>query len=254
MELEKKKGFDGFSLKMIAVISMMIDHSAAGILRLLINSGRLDGGTFGREKWANVYYIMRDIGRIAFPIFCFLLVEGFCYTRNKAKYLVRLFLFALISEIPFDLGLHGQLIDLENQNVFFTLFLGMCALCGLGIIKEKIQNHFVYGLSAVFITLVFMEISELLHTDYHRFGVLVIVLFYVFREYRPLACGMGLLVLILCFGRELPAVFAFPLLLFYNGRRGRGMKYFFYVFYPAHLTILYLVGSFLGLYGSVYFR
>ena len=237
MELEKKKGFDGFSLKMIAVISMMIDHSAAGILRLLINSGRLDGGTFGREKWANVYYIMRDIGRIAFPIFCFLLVEGFCYTRNKAKYLVRLFLFALISEIPFDLGLHGQL----------------CALCGLGIIKEKIQNHFVYGLSAVFITLFFMGISELLHTDYHRFGVLVIVLFYVFREYRPLACGMGLLVLILCFGRELPAVFAFPLLLFYNGRRGRGMKYFFYVFYPAHLTILYLVGSFLGLYGSVYY-
>lgn len=222
---------------------MMLDHSAASVLLLMIKSGMLDVKT-----WAPVYEIMRGIGRIAFPIFCFLLAEGFRHTKNKAKYLGRLFLFALISELPFDLALRGTLVDMEHQNVFFTLFLGMGVLCILEALRERIQNDVIYYITSVIAVLFGMGISEFLHTDYHMFGVLIIVLFYVFYRTRVVACAMGLLVLISCFGNELPSLLAFPLLLLYNGRRGRGMKYFFYVFYPAHLLLLFAVGSCMGLY------
>ena len=99
---------DSFQLKWIAIITMLIDHVGA-----IFFPGNL---------------VFRYVGRIAFPIFCFQLVEGFFHTRNIEKYMLRLGIFAIISEIPYDLAFRGNILDFEHQNVFFTLFLGILML------------------------------------------------------------------------------------------------------------------------------
>ncbi len=146
------KGIAGSTLKLIAMFSMLMDHIGAILLdRIMIQHGAMeviDQQTFEvfLEANAGVYYtyqILRFVGRIAFPIFCFLLVQGFLHTRNLKKYLSRLFLFALISEIPFDLALPGRLFAWEYQNVYFTLFLGVLALVGIRIAEGKKEWHMV---------------------------------------------------------------------------------------------------------------
>ena len=116
------KILSGSTLKLIAVISMFIDHAA----HILMNSFDF----MGVKIYGNytVYYVLRLVGRLAFPIFCFLIVEGFLHTRNVKKYCMRLAIFAVISEIPFNLMLSGKLIDLNHQNVYFTLLFGVIAL------------------------------------------------------------------------------------------------------------------------------
>ena len=118
----KLRGFSGSTLKLIAVITMIIDHTAAGVLgRYLFMSGigSLDINNMAViDQWMDqnaalygAYNIMRMIGRIAFPIYCFLLVQGFEYTHNRLKYAARLLLFAAISELPFDLLFKGQILE-----------------------------------------------------------------------------------------------------------------------------------------------
>ena len=106
--MTKKVGWNSFWLKMIAITTMLIDHVGAVLLPQ--------------------YPILRIIGRIAFPIFCFLLVEGFMHTHDVIRYMTRIGLFALISEIPFDLLFYGRILDGTHQNVFFTLFIGLVML------------------------------------------------------------------------------------------------------------------------------
>ncbi len=106
----------GSDLKIIAVIAMFLDHLAATVLvRCLVT-----GVFWDQAAWYEVYQVMRNIGRVAFPIYCFLLVEGFIHTSDRRKYALRLFLFALISEIPFDLAFNAQVLEFGYQNVFFT--------------------------------------------------------------------------------------------------------------------------------------
>ena len=138
---QKKKGISGSTVKIIAVVAMLIDHLAAALLtRILISNGMMDvlmSEDYGQiMQWvadnAVLYYgmsAMRMIGRLGFPIFCFLLVEGFQKTRNIRKYVFRLGLFALISEIPFDLACSGKVLEFGYQNVYFTLFIGILSLC-----------------------------------------------------------------------------------------------------------------------------
>lgn len=119
----KPEGISGSTVKLVGIITMLIDHFAAAILgRILISSS-------WSEQLYTFYTFLRLVGRLGFPIFCFLLVEGFGKTRSKTKYAVRLGLFALISEVPFDLALCAKVLEYEYQNVYFTLFLGMLALC-----------------------------------------------------------------------------------------------------------------------------
>ena len=131
--MENKKGISGSTLKMIAIVTMVIDHIGAAVLArlLMVNGlGELDQtnadaimlwlSANGALYWT--YTIMRMIGRVAFPIFCFLLVEGFLHTHDVKKYAMRLGLFALISEIPFDLAFSSKILEFNYQNVFFTLF------------------------------------------------------------------------------------------------------------------------------------
>ena len=171
----------------------------------------------------NNNWIMRAVGRLAFPIFAFLLVEGYRHTSDIRKYFIRLFLFALISEVPFDLASTGQVFDLQKQNIFFTLAAGLVVLY-LGKVAKWNQMGAVIGI------VVIMVVSEALHFDYGMAGILLIVLIYF------LFYGI----------RQLYAVLAILPISLYNGEYGRKnkvLKYTFYVFYPAHLLILYLLSK-----------
>lgn len=134
----KKPGLTGTGLKIIACIAMFIDHFAASVLETILNSEV--GTTHGHfASLYNLYDLMRIIGRIAFPIFCFLIAEGFMHTHNKWKYLRNLCIFSFISEIPFNLAVAGsRLLNPHSQNVFFTLTLGVAALC----LIEEVGKHY----------------------------------------------------------------------------------------------------------------
>lgn len=317
-------GLSGSTIKIIAVAAMLIDHTAAVILARCIIAGNrgyaiMDAGSgaFGwmadRALLYAVYRSMRLIGRLGFPIFCFLLVEGFGRTRNVKKYALRLGIFALISEVPFDLALSGRAFNPGYQNVYFTLLVGLgclwtmellakwekgkekkkwagCAgmlFTGTGILSpagyfmvflerpEELKGmepgtlfvglclvtavlFGIYGMEKglgslrtlgtnITILLSFMVLAEILRTDYAGMGVLTIGVIYFLRRRKALSMIGGSTVLTLMNFSEITAFFtAIPVAL-YNGKRGLRMKYFFYVFYPAHLFLLYLISVWMGL-------
>ena len=223
------KGFiSGSTLKIIAIVTMLIDHIGAALLETRLQS---NPDSF-LLSLADI--IMRMIGRIAFPIFCFLLVEGFLHTKDVKKYALRLLLFCFISEIPFNLAFYGTCFYFGYQNVYFTLLLGLLALIGI--------DHFKGNQLLQFSCVIFAMVAALfLKTDYSYFGVFAIVILYLCRNQRPLQCIVGAI----SFFWELTASLSFIPILFYNGKRGLSLKYFFYVFYPAHLLILGLIRVFL---------
>ena len=212
-----QKGFSGSTLKLIAIITMLIDHIGAAVIARLLIAGQ------GSEMLYKIYYAMRAVGRVAFPIFCFLLVEGFFYTGSRKKYALRLFGFALLSEIPFDLAFSGKILEFGYQNVFFTLLIGLLTIMLFDEVVKKQEWHPV--------------LRSALHTDYDAKGVLAILVFYMTRQMRGLQIVAGCL----AFCWELPAIVAFIPIAFYNGKRGWNIKYLFYAFYPVHLLVLYLI-------------
>lgn len=231
------KGLTGSTLKIIAMITMLIDHIGAAVLTRMIYST-------GDMAVYDIYMILRKIGRISFPIFCFLLVEGFVHTSDKKKYAIRLGIFALLSEVPFDLAFQSQVIGFEYQNVFFTLLLGLLAMIGCQYIEEKYP---VRNMQVIFMELltigVCMGAAELLKTDYGASGIGCIILLYILRgrQFYPLLAGWILYL------DNWTAIFGFLLTLFYNGKRGISLKYAFYLFYPVHLLVLYMVCCFMGI-------
>lgn len=238
--MQEKKGLSGSTLKLIAIITMFIDHIGAVIVeRMLYVTGNT--GSFTYEQMQNLDTILRSIGRIGFPLFCFLLVEGFLHTRNLGKYALRLLVFAVVSELPFNLAFTGQLFFAGYQNVFFTLFIGLITMWGCRMIEEKTHFHIVlqYG-GCLLVVVAGAYLAELMQTDYAGIGVLCIMALYLFRKNRLLQALAGAV----SFCWEIPAPLAFVPVAFYNGKRGLKMKYFFYVFYPAHLLVLYLIAYF----------
>ncbi|BCN31437.1 TraX family protein [Anaeromicropila herbilytica] len=219
---EDKRGISGGTLKIIAILTMVVDHTAAVLY---------PAGIYA--DW--VYALMRVIGRIAFPIFCFLLVEGFVHTRSRKKYCLRLALFAIISEVPFDLAFSGRIFDIYSQNVFFTLVIGFIALM---LIEHFKDNEQMAVLCAVFSVL----LAYILKTDYAAGGVILIILFYLFRgKFVKIGASLVTFAMVLIGYTEIYAVFALIPLSLYNGKKGVSLKYFFYIFYPAHLLILYYI-------------
>lgn len=180
---------------------------------------------------------LRCLGRIAFPIFCFLIVEGFFHTHDVRRYMGRLGVFALISEIPYDLAFRGVPLEYAHQNVFFTLLIGI----GMMILLERNRE---WPVKAV-ILLLAMWLAVLIRSDYNFRGILLIFVFYIFHESRWLAVTAGGLWNFLYQGviQKYGVLSVLPLAL-YNGERGRKMKYFFYIFYPAHLLLLYGISRF----------
>jgi len=211
---ERSFGISGFTLKWIAMICMLIDHMGAVLFPQYIQ--------------------MRIIGRLAFPIYCFLLVEGAVHTSDIRKYEKRLLLFAVLSELPFDLAFYGK-VSLGHQNVFFTLLLGLVVIEQYQRKREKLNNVLIFILA--------MVAAEILHTDYGAGGIVLIFCFFVLYQNVFIKQAVFILANSLIYGigvQIYAGLAAIPMLL-YNGKRGPGMKYFFYIFYPAHLLILYLI-------------
>lgn len=250
-----KRGMSGSTIKMIAVITMFIDHFAAGVLGryLAMNGiGSLNiNDMAGIDQWMNqnavlysTYNVMRLIGRIAFPIYCFLLIEGFEHTRNRLKYAGRLLLFAFISEVPFDLLFNGEILEFGYQNVFFTLFFGYAAISGMRWAEEHMVNNLMFlPLAYLVVIAACMGAASILQTDYSWIGVLCIIVMYLFRKKKVWQIVTGCIV----FLWEITAPLAFVPIGFYNGERGWNLKYFFYLFYPVHLLLLYLLCIALGI-------
>ncbi len=208
---------DSFQLKCIAIVSMALDHTGAVL--------------YPSQIW------LRCLGRIAFPIFCFLIVEGFFHTHDVRRYMGRLGVFALISEIPYDLAFRDVPLEYAHQNVFFTLLIGI----GMMVLLERNRE---WPVKAV-ILLLAMWLAVLIRSDYNFRGVLLIFVFYIFHESRWLAVTAGGFWNFLYQGviQKYGVLSVLPLAL-YNGERGRKMKYFFYIFYPAHLLLLYGISRF----------
>ena len=238
-----RPGISGSTLKLIAIITMLIDHIGAVIVERMI----LKGVSFGGMSLKDLYLldqVLRSIGRIGFPIFCFLLVEGFVHTKNRVKYGLRLTLFAFLSEIPFDLAFTGKVFSTKYQNVFFTLLIGLLVMAVFRVIEEKYNEKHILAIVLMLLSLAAgMTLAVILKTDYDYRGVISIVILYIFRMYRPLQLLAGALT----FMWEIPAPAAFLAAACYNGRRGLNLKYIFYIFYPLHLLILYFVAVNLGI-------
>lgn len=246
------QGISGSTIKIIAVTAMLIDHVAATVLeRQMVKFGYLSNGVLGMDGMGLyiVYLVMRLIGRLGFPIFCFLLVEGFQRTRNVKKYAFRLGLFALISEVPFDYAFCGKAYYASYQNVYFTLFFGLLAMWGIDWIGKLGLSKALEAFMGAAATGVCMGAAHLLQTDYAATGVLTIAVMYVFRKRKVLSVLMGCIVLTIMSLTEITAFFALIPIALYNGKRGLKMKYFFYGFYPVHLALLYLLCVLLGLGG-----
>ena len=216
-----------FALKLIAILTMLIDHTGAVLLGDLL--------------------ILRIIGRIAFPIFAFLTAEACARTRDPEKRLIRLGVFALICELPFDWAFFYTLYYPGHQNVFFTLFLASLAIYAY----ERLQ-HRSWAMVAV---LLLSLVGDLLHTDYGMLGILLIFALYRCRTggQRAMAVtGMNLLFtlpavammgLSLYTTQQMWGCLAIPFIWMYNSKLGPKMKYFFYLFYPLHLIILSILAQ-----------
>ena len=164
-------------LKLIALLSMLIDHIGAALV----------------SSPSQLYTVCRKVGRLAFPIFAFFIVEGFIHTKNIKKYLFRLGIFALLSEIPYDLAFHDRFFDFSGQNVLFTFFIAV-----LYLYREKNFEFIKYF-----------------------FASMIIV-------------------------SQFPAMLAFIPIHFYNNLKGRlNLKYLFYIFYPAHLLLLFFIRKYI---------
>lgn len=250
-------GFSSSTLKMIAVVTMLVDHIAAVlIIKFLIHEGVLDLITYNGVRYLSIlspdnaglldiYQIMRSIGRIAFPIYCFVLVEGFMRTGNLQKYLGRMFLFALLSEIPFDLAFAGKILYWDYQNVMFTLFLGLLAMYVSQMAEDRVALKIEKWILLLFIWLGAAQAAEWICADYGAKGILCIGVLYLLRYAKRLQLLGGAA----AFLWELPAPAAFLFIAMYNGKRGNSFKHFFYAFYPVHLLLLYLISMIFGMAG-----
>ncbi len=219
-----KFGISAAVLKWIAVLTMVIDHFAVAVY------WQMAGSSY------DVYLILRRVGRIAFPIYCFLLVEGFYHTRNVTKYLRNCILFALLSEIPFDMAIFGQVCYPKGQNVYCTLCIGLGALIILDRYRARYETKYV--LLRLFVIVLAAYMGEVLDVDYHWRGVLFIIMFYYIRDMQEWIRNLAV---IFAFAYEVTAPLAVIPIHFYNGQRGRQLKYLFYAIYPVHLLIFGLI-------------
>ncbi len=227
-------GVSGSTLKLVACITMLIDHTGAAIVGQIISNSDLRYTDYNAYRnLSTLYTYMRNIGRLAFPIFCFLLVEGFFHTRDVLKYCKRLLLFALISEFPFDFALKASVPYWEKQNVYFTLLISLFCLYLLEQMRGLLWIQF-------FTAAMSMYLAEALMTDYNYKGVFLIVMLYFFHDHRLYQCVVGAASI----AWEHFAPLSFILCFFYNGKRGLKLRYFFYFFYPCHLLILGFIRHF----------
>lgn len=257
--INKWQFLSGKTLKIIAAIAMFVDHftktTFTTVIGRMLSSEQIPYKVYLQAEEIK-FSVLLNIGKIAFPIYCFLLVEGFCHTRSKKKYIFSLAIFALISEIPFDLCIWHTMAQRKGtfpfywgyQNVFFTLLLGVCALYFIDFFSrktdtkiEKVKQICVQSIGPV----VAASIAVIIHSDYDAAGVICIVLIYLTRTYRILQI-VCIVLIIGIFPLSLYGLLLCFMILLYNGKRGTIQhKYMYYAFYPLHLLILYFINSYL---------
>lgn len=227
----KFSGFSSSVLKIIAITAMVLDHGYV----LFIGK--------------SLFSVFRVVGRTAFPIFAFMISEGARYSGNKKKYALRLLIFALISEIPYNIAFGSSFVDFGKSNVYFTLLLGLISIWLIQIFREK-KIAFV----GIFTTVLLAFSAILLNSDYGFMGVIVITLYYLAGEKRGGSRVISFVMIALMTGicidipfnpwyllniPQMPAVLSAIPLSLYNGKKGFKMnKYVFYWFYPIHIIIL----------------
>lgn len=248
-EVKNKGGLSKTALQMIAIIAMVIDHFAFSFI----------------SNMSLLYYIMRFIGKLTIVIICYFVAEGYFKTSNLKKYITRMGIFAIISQVPFYLfarhcnvttNIKGLIFDMfAIRNVIFTLFVGLCLLA---IIKAeyKVWLKIVAVAAALYLTR---------QSDWGHCSLLWIVGFGLIRDKKSKQMLWAALVIILGILMEAPPIIlgaiaaggitykmlelftmfgsflAIPLLWSYNGKRGANLKWGFYVFYPLHLVIIVLL-------------
>ena len=248
-------------LKLIALITMLVDHTAACMNRAGLLAAGNPYGLIVYEGNFSLYWLMRVIGRLAFPIFCFQIVEGAMHTRNKGYYAVRIGLLAVISEVPFDFALHAAVPYWGGQNVFITLLLGLLLVYELQWADSQSGKVRIIGYIAypVLVAGVGVVCRELLKNDYNMAGILMIATFGLLslervqrlewrlasRIVRIVVVAVGMM-LCVAFTNDFESWCFFSLIpiALYNGQKGYESKVFqygAYLFYPVHLTILGLI-------------
>jgi len=247
MNALRMRSISGSTLKIIAVITMLADHIGAGVIGRMIMRSAANGAATDSGLYA-LYTFMRYAGRIAFPIYCFLLVEGFFYTRNVSRYAARLFVGAMISEVPFDILFNGKILEFSYQNVFFTLLIGLLAMYMSERIVQLLGSmggniNAIKPFAVLAVTALGAWITSLLRTDYSVIGVICIMVLYYTRNIKPLQILSG----VIAFGWEITAPLAFIPIAFYNHKRGASLKIIFYAFYPVHLALLAIICASLGI-------
>jgi len=244
--MKASKILNGGQLKLIAMITMLIDHIGLLIVYPLyqqacfVDGVDMLGASAPREAQIlyAVYMIMRSVGRLALPIFAFMIVEGFLHTRSVKKYIRRLAIFAIISEIPFDLAFHNELIYSRAQNVMWTFLIAVVML----YVMQKTKLN---AAKAILITVCAGLLAYF--CDGGIGTIFMIASMYLFRNSKKhwwFGCTLSILIITTEFmWIQLFAIVSLALLQLYNGERGKVNKYVFYIFYPAHLLILALIGQ-----------
>ena len=279
----RKLSLSNAALKNIAYLIMLIDHFFAVVFTEIIrrcSAAGYETGTLTQIRSAG-----RAVGRIAFVLFAYLVAEGFVHTRSRVNYLLRLTLFAFVSEIPNDLAFNGRMVDYGSQNIFFTLCISVLVL----IVWEWSEKslHMLnrsgvrrdtgwYACAAAFRCMQFGALllgcgfAYILHSEYKYMGVLLIFTFYILRD-KPLFIKAVPVACVLFFGiwsinilryagidtpeaifrfslRELYGLFAFVPIALYDGQKGRQLpKAVCYGFFPVHLLLLYGIARIISL-------
>lgn len=223
-----------FQIKLIAIIAMVIDHV---------------GLVFFPEL-----SIFRIIGRLSFPLFAWLIANGLYHTNNPTKYLLRLGIFAFISQIPYGL-LHSAISTTDiSLNIFFTLTVGLMSI----MVIKKIPSKALW-LGITFVTSLIAVVTKM---EYGAVGIFSIVFFYLFfTNFKKLVFSQVLIYLSFYFipivitviknvslttediasSIQLCALAALVIIHMYNGKLGLKAQYLFYTFYPLHLSILWII-------------
>lgn len=263
---EKEGRMTGAVLKNTAYVTMLIDHIFAVLFLNYMKLHTVNGGWDPRLE--PIYRTGRAVGRVSFILFAFLIVEGLFRTRSRARFSLRLFLFALLSEIPFDLAFSGRVFDWKSQNVYWTLLLGVLVVT----IWEYLSYYRRVWAALGRLLTVTAACAAAFYggTDYRFMGVLLILVFYLTRG-KEKGFQFVVVAFVMLFGtwggylmryagsitagslfysslREMYGLFAFPLIFLYNGKKGKQFpKPFYYGFYPVHLLILYGIARTTGI-------
>lgn len=216
-----------FIIKIIACVTMVLDHIKYAIPET--------------EGILTNYF-----GRLAFPLYAFLLTEGYVHTKDLKKYYYRMIIFAIISQIPFML-FRTLVGEWKMLNIMFTLLLGLVAIT----VYDKEKRKYI----SIPIIILLIMMGKLLKVDYGWYGVTTVILLYMLKNYKSYIPFSYLLLLIVYyysriksfnFGTEIILYILFSwsstfIMMIYNGKEGKKLKYFYYIFYPLHMIVIYLM-------------